>query len=338
MLNLSGISAVNHSSSKCGFLHSRLFRDFETDLTLLILRFFPRLTARKGFLGRARLQSAYRTYFGAGLWQNGSALLQGRRLIATKHGFTDDQIADWEVLMTIAAVTNAIPITFWMLSYILANPELASSVLAELKPVVTVKAANGIKTCEIDPGLIRTNCPLLVSIWEELLRFTSQPTLGRAVTTDTVINNEYLLKAGAVVQIPTGITHADPSFWGLDSATVNPRRFLKKEEKPTPEEREQRKLQNRAYVPFGGGKNLCPGRHIAANETLSFVSMMIYAFSIENKDGTPFKVIEAAQKAFGASVPKAEKDVDVVIKLREQLKGVKLAFVVGDTPQDHPKP
>jgi cytochrome P450 len=240
--------------------------------------------------------------------------------------------------MTIAAVTNAIPITFWMLSYILADPELERSVLEELRQVVILKVIDGVRTCEIDPGLIRIHCPLLVSIWEELLRFTSQPTIGRAVATDAVINNEYLLKAGAVIQIPAGITHSDSSLWGFDSAVVNPRRFLKKDEKLNRDEREHRKQQNKAYTPFGGGKNLCPGRHIAANETLSFVSMMLYAFSIENKDGTPFRVIQAAQKAFGASVPKAEKDVEVVIKLREELKGVKLAFADSDNSSETSKP
>jgi cytochrome P450 len=254
--------------------------------------------------------------------------------IAKRHGFTDFQIADWEVLMTIAAITNAIPISFWMLSYILADPELASSVLDELKPVVAIKELDGVKTAEIDAALIRVQCPLLISIWEELLRFTSQPTLGRSVTKEIVLNNEYLLKAGGVVQIPTGIPQSDASFWGPDSAILNPRRFIKKDEKLNREEREQKKLQNRAYTPFGGGKNLCPGRHIAANETLSFVSMMIYAFSITNKDGTHFKVIEAAQKAFGASVPKAENDVEVVIKRREELRGVKLGFAAGDSSQD----
>jgi cytochrome P450 len=287
------------------------------------------VTACKGFLGRARLKDAYLKYHDAGLWKKGSVLLQGRRNIGKNHGFTDTQIAEWDLLFTIAAITNAIPISFWMLSYILADPELASAVREELKPIVTMKVVDVVKTCEIDPVLIRIHCPLLISIWEELLRFTSQPTLGRYVTTDIIINNEYLLKAGSVVQIPTGITHSDSSFWGPDSATLNPRRFLKKDEKLSKEEREQKKLQNRAYTPFGGGKNLCPGRHAAANETLSFVSMMIYAFSVENKDGTPFKVIEAAPRAFGASVPKAEKDVEVVIKLREELRGVELAFTTG---------
>jgi cytochrome P450 len=232
-------------------------------------------------------------------------------------------------LFTIAAVTNAIPISFWMLSYILAGHGIASSVREELKSIVTMKVIDGVSTCEIDPVLIRGHCPLLVSIWEELLRLTSQPTLGRSVTSDTVINDEYLLKAGSVVQIPTGITHLDSSFWGSDAAILNPRRFWKKDEKLSNEDREQKKLQSRAYTPFGGGKNLCPGRHAAANETLSFVSMMIYAFSVENKDGTLFKVIKAAPRAFGASVPKAERDVEVVIKLREELRGVKLAFATG---------
>jgi cytochrome P450 len=232
-------------------------------------------------------------------------------------------------LFTIAAVTNAIPISFWMLSYMLAGHGIACSVREELKSIVTMKVIDGVSTCEIDPVLIRGHCPLLVSIWEELLRLTSQPTLGRSVTSDTVINDEYLLKAGSVVQIPTGITHLDSSFWGSDASILNPRRFWKKDEKLSKEDREQKKLQSRAHTPFGGGKNLCPGRHAAANETLSFVSMMIYAFSVENKDGTLFKVIKAAPRAFGASVPKAERDVEVVIKLRKELRGVKLAFATG---------
>ena len=113
-----------------------------------------------------------------------------------------------------------------MLSYILADHGIASSVREELKSIVTMKVVDGVSTCEIDPVLIRGHCPLLVSIWEELLRFTSQPTLGRYVTSDTVINNEYLLKAGSVVQIPTGITHSDSSFWGSDASILNPLPFL----------------------------------------------------------------------------------------------------------------
>lgn len=287
------------------------------------------MTAPKGFYGRERLTKAYLKYHDAGLWKHGSALLQGRRAIGLKHGFTDEKIAQWDLLFTIAAITNAIPISFWMLSFILADPELTASIQEELKAIVAMKEINGAKTCEIDPTLIWAHCPLLISIWDELLRFTSHPTLGRYVTSDTIINNQYLLKAGSVVQIPTSTTQSDPSIWGPDSTDWNPRRFLKKDEKLSKEEREQKKLRNRAYTPFGGGKNLCPGRHAAANETLSFVSMMIYAFQVENKDGSPFVVIPEASRAFGASVPKAWGDVEVVIRLREELRGVKLAFASG---------
>ena len=101
-----------------------------------------------------------------------------------------------------------------------------------------------------------------------------------------------------------------------------------KEEKAkvTKEEREQEKLQRRAYTPFGGGKNLCPGRHAAANETLSFVAMVVLAFEVEREDGRGFEVIEEAKRAAGASVPKAEGDVRVVVRRKEELKGVRLEF------------
>jgi cytochrome P450 len=313
-------------------------RDFETDIVLLILRILPSLTARKGYIGRARLIAAYRSYHAAGNWKNGSPLLRGMREIGKKHGFSETQIAEWDVMFTVAAVTNAIPISFWMLSFILADPELNISVRDELNAVVKVEMKeeeDGGKNLTLDPRMIRENCPLLTSIWDEMLRFTSQPTLGRYVTTDTIISNSYLLKSGSVVQIPTGITHTHPAIWGSSSDSFDPRRFLKNDgsgkekEKARREEKEQEKAQRRAFTPFGGGKNLCPGRHAAANETLSFVAMMMHAFTVENKDGTPFKIINAAPRAAGASVPKAEKDIEVVIRLREELSGVKLGFASG---------
>jgi len=307
---------------------SDLLRDFETDLVLLILRIFPTITARKGYQARARLTSAYLTYQKRELWKHGSALLRGRREIGKKHGFNDTQIAEWDLLFTIAAVTNAIPISFWMVSYLLADPSLLQDVREELQAIVKMEEVEGEKVLKVDPRMIREHCPLLVSIWEELLRFTSQPTLGRYVTVDTMINNEYLLKAGSVVQIPTQITQSSPSVWGPSASSFNARRFLKPEEnkKSSKEEREQEKLQRRAYTPFGGGKNLCPGRHAAANETLSFVAMMVVAFEVEREDGKVFEVIGEAKRAAGASVPKAEGDVRVVIRRKEELKGVRLEF------------
>ncbi|KAN0096547.1 cytochrome P450 [Hyaloscypha variabilis] len=302
--------------------------DFETELVLLILRIFPTLTAPKGYQARARLTSAYLSYQHRELWKHGSALLQGRREIGKKHGFNDTQIAEWDLLFTIAAVTNAIPISFWMVSYILADPSLLSEVREELQAIVQMEELKGEKVLKLDPRMIRERCPLLISIWEELLRFTSQPTLGRYVTTDTVLNNEYLVKAGSVVQIPTQITQGSSSIWGPSASDFNPRRFLRKEEnkKLGKEEREQERLQRRAYTPFGGGKNLCPGRHAAANETLSFVAMVVVAFTVEREDGGVFGVIGEATRAAGASVPKAEGDVRVVVRRREELRGVRLEF------------
>jgi hypothetical protein len=324
------ISALWYLPLPISFLNkpSNLPRDFETDLVLLILRIFPTITAPKGYQSRARLTSAYLSYQHRELWKHGSALLQGRREIGKKHGFNDTQIAEWDLLFTIAAVTNAIPISFWMVSYILADPPLSREAREELQAIVKMEESEGEKVLKLDPRMIRERCPLLISIWEELLRFTSQPTLGRYVTADTVLNSEYLLKAGSVVQIPTQITQGSSSIWGPSALGFNPRRFLRKDEnkKLGKEEREQEKLQRRAYTPFGGGKNLCPGRHAAANETLSFVAMVLVGFTVEREDGGVFEVIGEATRAAGASVPKADGDVRVVVRRREEFRGLRLEF------------
>ena len=92
---------------------------------------------------------------------------------------------------------------------------------------------------------------------------------------DTVISDQYILCKGATVLIPSGILHADPTVWGPDAAEFRPRRFLNK----------QHKNQGVAFRAFGGGTLLCPGRHFAFTEVLTFVATMVLGFDITPENG-----------------------------------------------------
>jgi cytochrome P450 len=49
---------------------------------------------------------------------------------------------------------------------------------------------------------------------------------------------------------------------------------------------EKKEAQVQGYFPFGGGKHLCPGRHFAFTEVMSFVATIVYGFDISMADGS----------------------------------------------------
>lgn len=83
-----------------------------------------------------------------------------------------------------------------------------------------------------------------------------------------MLDDRHLLKKGSVVHLVTEAFQLDTEIWGADAARFNPERFLAKVSK------ENKKVQSQAFIPFGGGKNMCPGRHLALTEITSFVAML----------------------------------------------------------------
>lgn len=147
----------------------------------------------------------------------------------------------------------------------------------------------------------------------------------RWVEEDTVVDG-YLLKKGAVVQMPAGVLHHKKEIWGENEAVFDGWRFVKKEGM----EKEERKLKNKAFIPFGGGKNLCPGRHVAFVEIVSFVAIMIYGFEVSMRNEEEgFRAPERAKMRIGNNTRNPASDVEVVVKRREELKDVEWGFELG---------
>ena len=98
----------------------------------------------------------------------------------------------------------------------------------------------------------------------------------RYTNEDTLIQDRWLLKKGAQVQMPTAFIHGDPATWGADAEVFDHTRFLKTKVLT----KEQKARRAAAFRPFGGGNTLCPGRHFASYEVLTFVGSILLGFDM----------------------------------------------------------
>ncbi|EXA30260.1 hypothetical protein FOVG_18350 [Fusarium oxysporum f. sp. pisi HDV247] len=87
----------------------------------------------------------------------------------------------------------------------------------------------------------------------------------------------YILKKDTDLQLPAGVAQYEDSVWGADVNVFNPERFLPSSKGSTEDERKRKA----AYIPFGGGRHLCPGRNLALAEIIGFASALLLGFEIE---------------------------------------------------------
>ncbi|EAW20259.1 uncharacterized protein NFIA_098930 [Aspergillus fischeri NRRL 181] len=138
---------------------------------------------------------------------------------------------------------------------------------------------------------------------------------------------EYLLRAGSIVVMPA-TAHMEGDVWGINKIDFDPERFLDWEDHKA--SRDRRLI----YMPFGGGRHLCPGRNLAKAEILGFIVMLILSFDME--DGAnleqPIRVptLEPARLGQGVGKPVYLRTGDkfpVRLRTRKGLESVNWRFL-----------
>jgi hypothetical protein len=281
-----------------------------------MLNIFPTITARRAYYARKAINKAFQKYLELGQAKDAGRVVTESVNTARKWGVSSLDTWNLEILRVFVSVINNVPSSFWLLSYILNDAELLKEIREEIMTVITRKN----DTVSMDITKFHCNCPLYVSTWQETLRHISANGAVRRVKTDTLLSNSFALKAGSSIQMPAGVLHQSPSTWGKDARTFNARRFLKANDLP----REQRKAQTSSYVSFGGGKHLCPGRHLATTEVLSLVATLLLGYEFEG-----FRMLPQQPVKIGSGVKKVKGDLQMVVKRREVWKDVTWSYYVG---------
>ena len=152
-----------------------------------------------------------------------------------------------------------------------------------------------------------TEDALLQSVYAETLRLRVAVLIVRQPTRSDFSFRGWHIKQNEIVSLSTRTELMDQDFWNAGSAS-DPHpldrfwadRFLIKPDDPHsgPLREPKRRAAGKAvgseegarfsldgctwsWVPFGGGRNLCPGRHFAKREIMLTAAIMLTAYDIE---------------------------------------------------------
>jgi hypothetical protein len=142
-----------------------------------------------------------------------------------EYNFPVEDIGRGELGNTFAVLGNTTPTAWWFLYHLFSDSEVLSDVRSELETFVQIDAKTN--THRIDPACIRTSCPILLSTFQETLRFRAVNAGPRMVMEDVVIDG-FLLKKGNVLMIPASVHHTDVPTWGESVMTFDHMRFARK--------------------------------------------------------------------------------------------------------------
>ncbi|CAI6341318.1 unnamed protein product [Periconia digitata] len=265
---------------------------------------YPDFLSRDMSAPRARVIKALQQYFeiprekraGKAAWLIDTFEDEVRAL-----GIDNENLATMMFHLYLAINTNARKTVFWVISYLLHNPNLLEAYRRD-----TEVAFSGDRL--VDPFVLQNpeKCPQVDAIWNETLRITGWSASVRSIIEDTVIGGK-LMRKGNRVLVPHRLLHFDENIFGS-----NPQEFR-------PERWENGLKQNASWKPFGGGKTTCSGRFLARFSATTYVATLLRRFDIKMVGNPPFPQADAGRPVLGTMSIKDGSDFKVQLSPRANL-------------------
>lgn len=222
-------------------------------------------------------------------------------------GFSHADFARGELGNGFAVLGSSAPCALWVLYHVFSDSRVLEDVRREVWSMV--EEDTGAATCSIELADIRTACPVLLSTFQETMRYRGIAPGPRVLLDDILLDGRYQLKKGSMLMIPTPVQHTDIAAWGNNAQEFDHLRFVGR---PASEKKMWNWVVFRA---FGGGHVLCPGRHFATTEIMALVALMVMQFDIVPVIG---RWIEPTSKnsPLTAAFPIIDEDIEVELRLR----------------------
>ncbi|KAK9384167.1 cytochrome P450 [Lipomyces mesembrius] len=198
-------------------------------------------------------------------------------------------IAGFFFSILVGSKSNSVPGAFWVLSNIVADAELK----AEIEEIIA-------KHCPAETGEFDWTAllqdPLITSCFKETMRLNGNLMPARKVMEDTTLKvasrskddaRDVLFRKGSSIVMPGNVIHWNPDVYPDPMKWIG-KRFLKENQGVLI----QGGSTERAYIPWGGGADMCPGRHLALLEAVIQLVYTLALFDIEPIEPLPAPLLE----------------------------------------------
>jgi cytochrome P450 len=294
--------------------------DFMPGISHLLYSPFPSLTAGKALQARGRVIDAFRKYFETDGHLQAFPMIPEMYEANKSHGLASAEAAKLEMATSLAMLSSGSNTTFWVVYQIFSNSSALQDIRNELLNISFLDPASDIpKRRVINLTKIRAECPTLMAMFNETLRYHSTVINIKQVQRDITLADQYLLKKNAIVMIPGQSIHHNKEIWGPHADAFDHLRFLSLDSK-------KNLGSTSAFRPFGAGVTMCPGRHFSTNVILSLVAMVVLQYNIVPTEGqwrTPTK----RDADLWNAMPKPDWDVNVNFSRRLDQKQIEWKFV-----------
>ncbi|KAM4613000.1 prostacyclin synthase-like [Polymixia lowei] len=208
-----------------------------------------------------------------------SPWLRAYRQLLQEEGADEDMQTKAVLMQLWATQGNVGPATFWLLGYLLTNPEALAAVRREFN---SISQMNTSQSLPLD-RLVRT--PVFDSALEETLRLTAAPFITREVVQEKLLRmadgQDYLLRKGdRVCLFPFNSPQMDPEIHH-EPQKYKHDRFLNEDGSEKRDFYKEGKRLKYYTMPWGAGTNGCVGKQFAINTIRQFVYMIFSHYDLE---------------------------------------------------------
>jgi cytochrome P450 len=240
-----------------------------------------------------------------------SEFMQARRSLfpAKSDRFSEKCFGSCQTSMFWASLGNTIPGTFWCLYYILRDPKAAEAIKQEVDTYLPSFSIDN----DADDALIEewtpeqlNSCVYLESAVNEMLRLAGAALVTRKCDRET----EITLHDGRILNVKpnetiawfTPTAHLDENLFPEPNKFIFDR-FVDKNVDSLP-----------GYMPFGGGKSMCPGRFFAKNEMKIALALVLRYVEWRLVDTEAVPSQKPERVGFGIAPP--NKDIQIMYRYK----------------------
>jgi cytochrome P450 len=157
---------------------------------------------------------------------------------------------------------NTANVVFWLVAHIVSEPELIDIIRTETAPAFRPDG-------KVDTYYLVNSCPRLASVWHECLRLYASVTTLRYITEDTTLDSKKLKQGNAVLFSARQLAFNEDVF-GANYQNFDNMRFF----------RDPKLQHSNSFRPFGGGKFMCPGRHLSKHVHFAFAAILLRRYDV----------------------------------------------------------